>query len=118
MEHEELILDTVGSLKEFLPKIASACLSIAEELRDNNESEAMKQINQFTDAVDWSIQAINGIKSLNYPLDINTTGINEFLIEAQEGLEANDLVIVADMFEYEILPQIENWLQEVQAITH
>jgi len=113
MENEKLINETVQSLKDFLPKVSNSCISIADDLRSDNENSAMQEIKQFIDAIGWSIQAINGIKSLGYLLDIETSDINEYLIEAQEGLAINDLVIIADMFEYEFHPRIEEWINKV-----
>lgn len=117
MPNAHLINDTLKSLKEFLPKVADTCLVIANDLRSDNEYEAMSEIQEFIEALEWSIQAINGIKSLNYPLNIETSKMNEHLLEAQEGLEVNDVVLIADMFEYELQPGIENWIKEVHQHT-
>lgn len=113
MPNTQLINDTLQSLKGFLPNVADTCLVIANDLRSDQEAEAMKKIQQFIEALEWSIQAINGIKLLNYPLNIETAKINEYLTETQEGLEVNDLVLIADMFEYELYPGIESWIQEI-----
>ena len=113
MSNTQLINDTLQSLNQFLPKVADTCLVIANDLRSDHESKATNMIQQFIEALDWSIQAINGIKSLNYPLNIETTKINEFLKETLEGLEVNDLVLIADMFEYELHPEIESWIKEI-----
>lgn len=117
MSNSQLINDTLQSLKEFLPKISDTCLGIANDLRVDNETDALIKIKQFIEALEWSIQAINGIKTLNYPLKIETSKINEYLIETQEGLEVNDLIIIADMFEYELYPGIKSWIKEIHRHT-
>ncbi|NSL51788.1 hypothetical protein [Calidifontibacillus erzurumensis] len=114
-KNQQLIQNTLHSLSDFLPKIANTCLSIADLFRANKDGEAFKYIQQFIEAIDWSIQAINGIKNLESSLNIDTNEINEFLSEAKKGLELNDLVLIADMFEYEICPIIEKWIAEVQS---
>jgi len=113
MSNEQLINETIESLENFLPKVANACTSIANDLRTENESRAMENIKQFIDAIDWSIQAMNGIKALGYLNEVDTSEINGYLVEAQEGLSMNDMVLIADMFEYELQPQIENWIKQI-----
>jgi hypothetical protein len=113
MSNQKLVQETLQSLNGFLPKMANACLIIANHLRSDNENEAMHHIKEYIEAVEWSINAINGIKFLGYPLDIETKSINEYLIEAKDGLEVNDPVIIADMFEYEFHQIIESWINEI-----
>jgi hypothetical protein len=113
MSNAQLIKDTLQSLNEFLPRISETCLRIATDFRTDNETDALNNIKQLIEAFEWSIQAINGIKSLGYPLNIDTAEINDILHETEEALEALDLVLLADMFEYELHPCIENWLREI-----
>lgn len=113
MSNQQLIYETIESIKEFLPKVSETCLLITKQVRTDNESQAMGHINEFIEAVEWLIQAINGIKTLGYPLNIETMEINEYLLETKEGLEVNDLVLIADMFEYELHPIFEDWISKV-----
>ncbi|WP_226670813.1 hypothetical protein [Metabacillus litoralis] len=117
MQNKQLVQETIQSLTEFLPKIAEVCILISEDLRADKESEALSNINDFINAMEWSTQAINGIISLGYNLGINTNELNDFLKEAQEGLEVHDYVLVADMFEYEFVPSIENWINKVKELS-
>ncbi|MBH0164046.1 hypothetical protein IHV12_03920 [Fictibacillus sp. 7GRE50] len=113
MSNEKLIHETIQSIEEFLPKVSHSCLIITEQIRSDNESQAMYHINQFIAAVEWLTQAINGIKSLGYIINIDTKEINQHLLETKEGLENNDLVLIADMFEYELYPMLEGWTNEI-----
>jgi uncharacterized protein Yka (UPF0111/DUF47 family) len=113
MSNQQLIHETLDSLQEFLPKIADTCLLIADQLRKDNESEAFQQIKEFIEAIDWSTQAIVGIRNLGYSLNVDTQEINEHLREVEEGLTVNDQVLIADLFEYEFHPKIEDWIISV-----
>lgn len=113
MSNQQLIHETLDSLREFLPKIADTCLLITDQLRKDNESEAFHNIKEFIEAIEWSIQAIVGIRNLGYSLNVDTQEINEHLREVEEGLTINDQVLIADLFEYEIHPKIQDWINSV-----
>lgn len=113
MSNQQLIYETLDSLQEFLPKIADTCLLIADQLRKDKESEAFQYIKEFIEAVEWSTQAIVGIKNLGYYLNIDTQEFNTHLREVEEGLTINDQVLIADLFEYEFHPKIEDWINSL-----
>jgi hypothetical protein len=113
MSNEQLIHETILSIEEFLPKVSDTCLIIPKQMRSDNESQAMYHINEFIVGVDWLIQAINGVKLLGCKINIDTKEINQHLLETKEGLESNDLVLIADMFEYELHPIFEGWTNEI-----
>ncbi|MCM3663587.1 hypothetical protein M3204_04180 [Mesobacillus subterraneus] len=113
MSNQQLIQETLDSLQEFLPKIADTCLLVADQLRKDNESEAFHHIKEFIEAIDWSTQAVVGIKNLGYSLNVDTQEINEHLREVEDGLSVNDQVLIADLFEYEFHPKIQDWINSV-----
>ncbi|UXH43431.1 hypothetical protein N5C46_17430 [Rossellomorea vietnamensis] len=114
MSHNELVLETIESLEEYLPKVANEAIIIAELLRKDKESEAMDRIQKVISAIEWVVSAINGIKGVDFPLNIDTYEINEYLFEIQDGLHFNDTVLIADIFEYEINPAMLKWLERLE----
>lgn len=99
-----VINDVTNSYNEYIVNIPNYCQIIADLLRTNQEKEALKLILQFSEGVDWLIE-VNVLLSRNgidFTLEIEK--IREFLTEINNGLEMQDFILVADMFEYEIKP--------------
>jgi len=99
---ENLISETMLSYNEYIAKLPEGCQNIADCIRIDNLSAALKSILEFSEGVSWLIDANNVLEKNSFINLLNTEKINEFLIEINNGLEIQDYVVVADMFEYEI----------------
>lgn len=103
----DLVRETMQSYNEYITALPLGCQEIADFLREDKIGEATKRILQFSEGMGWIIDAnhliaVNGIENLLEP-----EKIHEFLQEVNNGLEIQDFIIIADMFEYEIRPYFE-----------
>ena len=108
----ELIEEVVSSYNEYLTKIVSGSMTIADTLRSDQVSDAMQMILNFSEGMGWLADASNLLKQNQVEVTLDVEKIHDFLNEINTGLENQDYVLVADMFEYEIAP----FFQEVQPI--
>lgn len=104
---ESLLEDTINSYNEYLKKLPKGILIIPEKLRETHVNEALKSIKDFTEGVLWLTEASELLKKNNATAFLNIDKIQELLLEVNEGLEKQDYILVADMFEYEIIPFFE-----------
>jgi hypothetical protein len=107
-----LIYETQESFYDYMERVARGSETIANYLREDKVGEAMQLIVQFSEGVAWLIQVILLMKDHHCYIKVNPSQMNEFLVEINEGLERQDYVIVADMFEYEIKPFFEEAAKE------
>lgn len=70
--------------------------SIIEAIQEQNKDAALMNIIQF----------IDNFSSDEYS-ELKTSEVNTALNEIVQGLEQQDFVLVSDIFEYEILPVLE-----------
>lgn len=103
-QHREIM----ESFNEYLKVLPAGCESIVAFLRDGNNEEALKLILHFSEGVSWLgdvniLLARNGINNL-----LHIEKIHEFLEEINGGIEIQDFLLVADIFEYEIKQFFEN----------
>lgn len=103
----EILMDTVQSYNEYLPKVVAGSHEIAENLRSDNVAAALPMILDFSEGMSWLVEAIELFKKNEVDADLHIERIHEFLNEINSGLEMQDYVLVADMFEYEIAPFFE-----------
>ncbi|MEB6112000.1 hypothetical protein MXM64_02925 [Kurthia gibsonii] len=82
----------MGSKKELVMNVKS----IIEAIQEQNKDSALMNIIQF----------IDNFSSDEYS-ELKTSEVNTALNEIVQGLEQQDFVLVSDIFEYEILPVLE-----------
>lgn len=104
---EEILFETIQSYNEYIQKVSIGCQKIADDLRENRISEALNQIIDFTEGAKWLSEASVLFNKNDVAVDLKTGNIQEYLEEINQGLEIQDYVLIADIFEYEIKPFFE-----------
>lgn len=99
--------DIIEVYNNYLENVPKGTVRIAEQLREDNMQEAFIAIKDFSEGVLWLSQASDLLKQNGAHVKLDILKIQDFLVEVNEGLEKQDYVIVADMFEYEIAPFFE-----------
>lgn len=102
-----IVLETQESFYHYIERVATGSQTIADYLREDKIGEAIQLIVQFSEGVSWLTKVVELMENHKYTIDINFSDINPFLDEINNGIERQDYVIVADMFEYEIQPFFE-----------
>ncbi|WP_342600362.1 hypothetical protein MHB48_04495 [Psychrobacillus sp. FSL H8-0483] len=100
----EVLYEVVESYNEYIKKVPAGCQTISDNLRGNHITFALQQIIDFTDGAKWLSEASDLFHKNSLSVDLRTDKINYFLQEINNGLEIQDYVLVADIFEYEIQP--------------
>ena len=111
----EILRDTIQSFNDYLPRVAAGSQEIAGNLRSDQIAVALKMILEFSEGMSWLVEASELFKANDVKVVVQIEKVQEFLEEINSGLEMQDYVLVADMFEYEIAPFFEEaTLVEIQ----
>ena len=100
----DLLKDTVESYNNYLLRLPIGCQEISDLLRKDHIMDAMNLITNFSEGVIWLTTANDFFLKSNLQSELNAKKIHEFLNEVNSGLEIQDYILIADMFEYEIKP--------------
>jgi hypothetical protein len=114
---EDIIKETIESIKEYTPKLIDATTQITEYLQTENDFDALQLIIQVSEGIDWLMQAVNHIQNLKGVQIVDTEELASKLKEVNEALEARDFVLTADLFEYEINPLLHAILTKVSEVS-
>lgn len=106
------VIEVIDSYNHYLTKVPNGSIQIANSLRKDEIQEALQMILDFSDGMGWLAQATELLQKNEVVITLDITKIHEFLNEINSGLEIQDYVLVADMFEYEIAP----FFEEIQPI--
>lgn len=107
--------EVVQSYNEYIGNVAAGSLQIAEHLRKDEVQQALQSILHFSEGMSWLVEAGDALQRNGLQVSLQVEKIHEFLNEINSGLEVQDYVLVADMFEYEIAPFFEQ-LTKVEGI--
>lgn len=107
----QLIQETQETFFSYLFRVKDGCVTIAEKLRKDNVGEALQLLAQFVEGASWLLQVVHLMQKNGFAFSVSMEGLNEYLYEINEGLEIQDYVLVADLFEYEIAPFIDNMIE-------
>lgn len=106
--------EVIESYNEYLMKVPTGSLLIANTVREDNKELALQMILEFSEGVSWLVEATQLLSLNNIEVRFEVEKIMEFLEEINSGLEIQDYVLVADLFEYEIAP----FFEEVEPISN
>ncbi|WP_066055877.1 hypothetical protein [Robertmurraya korlensis] len=107
---EQIVIDTLESLKEYFPKLINGSREIAEYLQEGNEAKALSVMPQLVEGLQWVFEAVMGIQNNGFLNDINLLDLKDNFQEMVEALEIGDHVLLADLLQYEIAPTLEKWV--------
>lgn len=100
----EQLQEIKDSYYAYVSKVGDGCLTIANLFRQGKAQNAFESIVAFAEGIEWLVAAESALANEGFTINSRIIEANEFLIEINEALENQDLVTVADLFEYEIHP--------------
>lgn len=116
----EVSLSTLANLPEFLDTVIVALGQSADKFRTEDENEANKFFIKCVDGLQTFIGLLEKVKNLN-DLDFETITYDSIpLVERERSLlkafsslyetqKQKDWITLADLLEYEMVPQISEW---------
>lgn len=105
---ETEILELKKSLVSYLERVENALPDIVSGYRFGNEQQANEQMILLTKGLDWIGEAMDALRGYH---SLSIVEIKEFLEELNEAFENGDMVLIADLLEYELSPKVQQWRQ-------
>lgn len=100
-------LEIVDEYYKYVAKIPTGLQYIADNLRADNVPTALNEILNFSEGITWIKQMEEILMEQGVNSNLNKHQLQDYLNLINEGLEKQDFVLVADIFEYEVLPYFE-----------
>lgn len=107
MNKESEEIETLKTANEYMNNLKNGINSIVEKFQSGNESEALDILPLVIDGMQWMSQVILLTRDVQKK-NLNFVEFNEKLEEIVEAIQNEDYILVGDLFEYEILPLLEN----------
>ena len=111
---EQLVKETLESCLDYLPKLIRAVSEIPEMLQSGNEAAGIRLLPPVFDGLQWVMEAIQGMQRNGFLREVDLGSLAKHFKELESALEIRDYVLIADLFEYEIEPVLEEWLKTIE----
>ncbi|MBN1041188.1 hypothetical protein [Clostridium botulinum] len=92
---------------EYIIQLEKNIEEIVKILQGTEYKEGIKALNSVIEGINWVAIAVENTKEL-HKKEISLNKLNEKLNEIVQALENEDNILMADLFQYELLPIIEN----------
>ncbi|NFO32344.1 hypothetical protein FDB37_01735 [Clostridium botulinum] len=111
MEKKEMLKITI----EYIGELKLLIIKIIEILQSSEYKEGLKLIPEMTRGLEFVSIAVEDTKDIQVET-ISLIDMNKKLLDIVDALECGDNILVADLFEYELMPIIEEIEQKLKKI--
>ena len=108
-------IEALNTANEYLNNLKNGINKFVEYVDNEKENMAFELIPLIADGIDW-ISNVVKLTSDVHKGKININGIEEKLTEVAEALENEDYILVSDLFNYEVIPILEQTHQQIRLI--
>lgn len=91
---------------EYIDNLKNGIGTLVQDINQGDYKSGMTIISQIVDGIDWLVQVINLTIDLHKG-KVCIGNINEILRQIIEAIDNEDFILVGDLFNYEILPILE-----------
>jgi hypothetical protein len=119
MMEQNLIQETLESMRDYVPKLVAASEKLAYDIQ-THEGGWPDYLIAYLEGIAWLTMAINGIQQLDQDIlancDINL--LAPLIDHLKLALEQQDFVSLCDLLQYEMLPLLQSYDAELRGIVH
>lgn len=100
--------ETLETANEYTVKLEAGIVEAVRLFKSGEEGQATNMISYIIDGMEWLSDAMRLTAGIHNQ-EIDFEDINSKLLEVVEAFNNEDYILIADLFEYEILPTIGQW---------
>lgn len=114
----DLLLSTESYVANALPEIEK----LADEFYGHPDENTWNKFNQFLEGVQWLVNMVASIDKSNYKLAtgdeffVASSTIENELKSLAEALENKDLILIADIIQYEMIPAMKALMNHAKKV--
>ena len=106
-------IEVLRTAYEYLNKLKKGTLEAAEYFHSGQEYKGFQSVSLIADGTLWLVGAIELTRRVQKE-EIKTEGIMAKINEINEAMQKNDMVLIADLLEFEIVPVFQQWQLGIQ----
>lgn len=114
----KLMEETLENAYEYIPNVIAAIGNMAYNLQGGREDKAIPVCTNLFEGLKWLTDTFLLTKPFQVlrGREITTGEVYDINIQIEESLENRDYVLLGDLLQYELLPIVEKWNEEIAKI--
>ncbi|MCI1477729.1 MAG: hypothetical protein LKH93_00305 [Clostridium beijerinckii] len=108
-------MEALRTANEYLENLLGGVKKVVNYIEQGEEEKGIDLIQPIADGIEWLLSAVN-LTQEAHKGSVEIGQINEKLGEVVDALENEDFVLVGDLFNYEILPILEDIQNNIRLI--
>jgi len=106
-------IEVLRTAYEYLDKLMKGTLVAADDFHSGQENKGFQSVSLIADGTLWLIEAIELTRQVQKK-EIMTAGIMAKITEINEAMQKKDMVLIADLLEFEVVPILQMWQMGIQ----
>jgi len=106
-------IEVLSTADQYLDNLILGIKEIVELFQSGKEMEAINKVTVVIDGIDYISKVVVLTKDVQKD-EISLDDLNEQLQAIIEAFENEDYILIGDLFNYELLPIIENIQEEIK----
>ncbi|MBP3889437.1 MAG: hypothetical protein J6F30_17565 [Cellulosilyticum sp.] len=98
---------------EYAQRLNQGTIQASQYYRDGQFAKAHEYVAMITDGLEWLVNAVALTQDL-LTQEVDVTVVNDLIAEYIEAVENDDIVLMADLLEYEIAETIQGWCEVLE----
>lgn len=100
-------VDTLQTVSEYMVNLITGIEKAVEYFQSGEERKGCELISPITEGIQWMSDALTATKHM-HKQDIDLNDMNGKLSDIVEALVNEDYILIGDLFQYELIPLIED----------
>lgn len=119
MMQQEIVVETLESMKDYVPKLKVASSKLAQDIQAHVGGWVDTLVN-YLDGMAWLTMAINGIQKLNPEIlaDWDLDVLAPLIEQLGAAMEQENFVSLCDILQYEMQPLLQTFDSKLRGIIH
>jgi predicted RNA-binding protein with EMAP domain len=107
--------DTLKTVSEYTVNLINGIEKAVEYFQSGEDRKGCELISPITEGIQWMSDALVVTKDI-HEQDMNLQDMNEKLSEIVEALENEDYILIGDLFQYELIPLIDDIQKNINKV--
>ena len=108
-------IDTLETVSDYMVNLINGIKKAVEFFQEGEDKKGCELIFYITEGIQWMSDSLAVTKDM-FKQDITLEDMNEKLSEIVEALENGDFILIGDLFQYELVPILEDIQKNVNMV--
>lgn len=113
---DQIVFETLESSKNYFPKLIDGINKMIDSFQKGEEQDGMGMLVHIFEGMEWVTAVVVKLQGFGIGTTIILNELTNHFSELEQVLLYKDYTTVTDLFQYEIVPVLERWQEELNYV--